>query len=252
LYKIPAKTLFIGKNLVFVPECHSTNSLALELSQLPATPDGSVVITSNQTAGRGQRGNVWQSTPGKNLTLSVLLKPGFLSTKNQFFLNIFTSLAIYDLIEHKTAEAVRIKWPNDILVGGRKLCGILIENQIRSTQVSASVIGIGLNVNQTAFELPSATSLAIVLKTELDLQTVMEDLVVLLEKRYLQLREGQLTALQNEYLQRLYWRGEKHLFESKGETFEGIITGIDETGRLSIATNNHTLTFDIKEIRYVE
>jgi BirA family transcriptional regulator, biotin operon repressor / biotin---[acetyl-CoA-carboxylase] ligase len=251
LYKIPAKTLFLGKNVVFVPECHSTNTLALELSQQPSVPDGTIVITNNQTAGRGQRGNTWQTQPGKNLTLSVILKPAFLQVKDQFYLNIFTALAVQDAVQERAGASVSIKWPNDVLVAGRKICGILIENQIRGSQVSISVIGIGLNVNQQEFSNPNATSLASVWGHELDLETILHHLCECLEARYLQLRQASNSQLLKAYLEKLYWLNEKHVFESNNKEFEGTITGIDVRGKLLVASGDQTLTFDVKEIRYI-
>jgi BirA family biotin operon repressor/biotin-[acetyl-CoA-carboxylase] ligase len=252
LYKIPANTLFLGKNVVFVPECHSTNTLALELSQQPTIPDGTIVITNNQTAGRGQRGNTWQAQPGQNLTLSVILKPSFLPVKDQFYLNIFTSLAVQDVISDVIGANVSVKWPNDVLVANKKICGILIENQIRGAQVSISVIGIGLNVNQTDLPVATATSLASVSGGDFDLESLLHKLTERLEIRYLQLRQGNYSGLSNTYLEKLYWKDETHLFESGDKQFEAIIKGIDHNGRLLLVSGDQTLTFDVKEIRYVQ
>lgn len=250
MYKIPANTLFLGKQLIFVPECHSTNTLALELSQKPSTSDGTVVITDNQTAGRGQRGNTWQTEPGKNLTLSVILKPTFLQVKDQFFLNIFASLAIYDLLQSKT-DRVNIKWPNDIYVNGKKLCGILIENQIRGLQVSNTILGIGLNVNQQNFSKSSATSLSLETGENYDLASLLQELLSHLEARYLQLKAGAYQILKDDYLNVLYWLNKLHVFESNERQFEGKITGVDEFGRLLIETLNGTEVFEVKQVSYV-
>jgi BirA family transcriptional regulator, biotin operon repressor / biotin---[acetyl-CoA-carboxylase] ligase len=251
LYKIPANTLFIGKQLIYVPDCHSTNTLAQELSLQPSFQDGTVVITDNQTAGRGQRGNTWHTQPGMNLTLSIYLKPAFLLAKDQFFLNIFTSLAIHDLLLHKSNAIVKIKWPNDILASGKKLCGILIENQIRGLQVSSSIVGIGLNVNQIEFTVSTAGSLATVSSCTFDLQQLMEELLKCIEARYLQLREGKFDQLKAAYLPLLYWLEEDHVFESNDGSFNGRIKGIDEYGKLRVATAGIEKSFDIKEITYL-
>jgi BirA family transcriptional regulator, biotin operon repressor / biotin---[acetyl-CoA-carboxylase] ligase len=250
LYKIPANTLFVGKNLVFVPECHSTNLLAHDLSHMQNAPEGTIVITDNQTAGRGQRGNSWEAEPGKNLTLSVILKPSFLLTKDQFFLNIFTSLAIHDLLLDKTNAIVRIKWPNDLMVGSKKICGILIENQIRASQVSNSIVGIGLNVNQANFTADTATSL-IHFRGMSVLQHLLDELCERLEARYLQLRSGNYVSLKADYISRLYWKGEQREFAAADSVFTGIIDGIDESGKLSVGTNTGIRTFDIKELSYL-
>jgi BirA family transcriptional regulator, biotin operon repressor / biotin---[acetyl-CoA-carboxylase] ligase len=242
----------MGKKVVFVPECHSTNALAHELSQNTQIIEGTIIITDHQTAGRGQRGNTWDAEPGKNLTFSVVLKPRFLSLKDQFFLNIFTSLAIHDVLRDKINATGNIKWPNDILINTRKLCGILVENQIQGEQVSNSVIGIGLNVNQRNFKISTATSLAIEANAEFDLQGLFIELVESLERRYLQLRENHHALLKREYLEQLFRRNEQRLFFSNGTSFEGIITGVDEAGRLLVRTPAGERSFNTQEIKYVD
>jgi BirA family transcriptional regulator, biotin operon repressor / biotin---[acetyl-CoA-carboxylase] ligase len=252
LYKIPANTLFMGNNVVFVPECHSTNTLAHELTRSASLSEGTVIITEHQTAGRGQRGSAWEAEPGKNLTFTLTLKPTFLALKDQFFLNIFTSLSIHDLLRDKINAMVSIKWPNDILIGGKKLCGILVENQIQGLQVSNSFIGIGLNVNQKEFQVPSATSIYNQTNKTCELQVLLGELLEKMEARFFQLREGKLDLLMQDYLSRLYWLGEKHLFRSNGTEFEGQITGIDSSGKLKIQTRQAENSFDIKEIKFVQ
>jgi BirA family biotin operon repressor/biotin-[acetyl-CoA-carboxylase] ligase len=252
LYKIPANTLFLAKKLIFVPECHSTNTLALDFSQQQDFPDGTVVITNHQTAGRGQRGNVWEAEAGKNLTLSILLKTSFLQIKHQFFLNIFTSLAVHDLIFDLTGKPASIKWPNDILVNGKKLCGILIENQLRGSIVSCSIVGIGLNVNQINYDFTTATSLRAGSEMDFDLNEVFEKLMMNIESRYLQLKQNKMEPLKEEYLNKLYWRNETREFSSAGKNFKGNILGIDDSGRLSVDTEEGLKVFDIKEITYVQ
>src|SRR5690348_13137008 len=105
----------MGHSLVFMPECHSTNGEALRLLQdNPPVAEGTVIITDNQTAGRGQRGNTWESEPGKNLTFSIILKPTFLHPKDQFKLNMCVSLALHDYLTSQLQD-VKIKWPNDMM-----------------------------------------------------------------------------------------------------------------------------------------
>lgn len=252
MYKIPASTLFVGKNLVFMPECHSTNSYALQLcQQSPFAPDGTIVITDNQTAGRGQRGNKWITAPGKNLTLSIVLKPAFLDIRDQFFLNVFTSLALRDYLHVKGCSDIQIKWPNDIYVGSKKICGILIENVISGSRFSNVVVGIGLNINQDQFDSDIATSLSLQLDQSFDLQSELEMLLAFLEARYLKLRQNELQPMMEEYLSLMYWRGEAHTFSSNNNFFEGTITGLDENGRLKVRTNSGENSFEVKEISYV-
>ena len=241
----------MGKNLVFVPECHSTNTLALQLSQKPQTAEGTLVVTDHQTAGRGQRGNVWEAQPGQNLTFSIIFKPFFLPVKDQFYLTIALSLAIRDFLLNMSLEDVFIKWPNDMLVANKKICGILIENQIQGTQLLNAVAGVGLNVNQTEFSVQTATSIKLLTGNETGLAETLELLASFIEARYLQLREKRYLSLFTEYNELLYWRNEKHIFTSNEDDFEGVIEGIDEMGRLVIRTESGTKLFQIKELAYL-
>jgi BirA family transcriptional regulator, biotin operon repressor / biotin---[acetyl-CoA-carboxylase] ligase len=234
-----------------MPECHSTNTKALELCQQPNTPEGTLVITNQQTSGRGQRGNTWESRPGMNLTFSVILKPVFLLVKDQFLLNVITSLAVHDYLSETCKAPIHIKWPNDILVNEFKICGILIENQLMGDRFTNVVVGIGFNVNQREFSLGSATSLALVTNRTHDLQEVLEGLLSNLEARYVQLRQGHAHILKTDYLKHLYRINEVHTFSADHHQFEGEIVGVDEYGRLRISTAGQEKIFGIKEISFV-
>ena len=236
-----------------MPECHSTNSYLLELCQQSSlAPEGTVVITDNQTSGRGQRGNHWITAPGKNFTFSILFKPSFLSMRDQFYLNVFTSLSICDYLRDKGCNTIRIKWPNDIYIGSKKICGLLIENIVTGDRFSNVVIGVGLNVNQDKFSMDTATSMHFELGSMFDLSLEFEELLAFIEARYLKLRRNELQAMMTEYLVLMYWRGERHVFSDSNGNFEGTITGLDESGRLKILTNGGENAFAMKEISYVE
>jgi BirA family transcriptional regulator, biotin operon repressor / biotin---[acetyl-CoA-carboxylase] ligase len=250
LYKIPATTLFLGKKLIFMPECHSTNDLMLLLCQQEPAPEGTVIITVNQTAGRGQRGNRWETEPGKNLTFSLLLKPAFLAIQKQFYLNIFVSLGIRDYLTEQSRQKVHIKWPNDILINEKKICGILIENQIQGNSLVNSVVGIGLNVNQQLFTIDTATSLLLITGRTFDLSQSLDALMHFLEIRYLQLRGSKFELLKRDYLDSLFRLHEPHQFSDQHGRFEGIITGIDDIGRLTIQREQLVISYDLKEIWY--
>ena len=148
------ETLFIGSNIIFLPEVDSTNSYATELLKNVNIAEGTVIHTAHQTQGKGQRGNSWEAQIASNLTTSIVLKPSFLELKNQFFLYQITALACYDLMAellNNSQYDIKIKWPNDILVNKKKIAGILIENVITHSTLNYSVIGIGINVNQLLF-----------------------------------------------------------------------------------------------------
>ena len=129
----------------------STNDYLRSILSAKTLEDYTVVIAENQFAGRGQRGNSWVSEPGKNLTFSFLKRNLTLNPQNHFILNMGVSLALHDALSAIGVPGLTIKWPNDIMSGNSKICGILIENLISGAQIRHSIIGIGLNVNQTNF-----------------------------------------------------------------------------------------------------
>ncbi|UFH54422.1 biotin--[acetyl-CoA-carboxylase] ligase [Spirosoma sp. KNUC1025] len=253
MYKIYPKTLFLGQKIQYLPSCQSTNDEAAALIAQNDPAEGTLVVTDNQTAGRGQRGNQWEAKAGQNLTVSLILKPSFLSANEQFWLNIAISLGIYDLLHPLVGDALRIKWPNDIYVYNRKLGGILIENTLHGYGLAWSIIGMGLNVNQTEFSYPTATSLQqeTPLPNTYDVPGLLSRLCETLEQRYLQLRSGQRDQLKINYLQILYRYQEEQLFDSEGRYFRGIIIGVDETGRLAIAVDGQVRYFGFKEVSFV-
>jgi BirA family biotin operon repressor/biotin-[acetyl-CoA-carboxylase] ligase len=253
LYKIYPKTLFIGQIIQYLPSCQSTNDEAAALIALKDPNEGLLVITDNQTAGRGQRGNQWEAKAGENLTISLILKPSFLIATDQFWLNMAISLGIYDTLQPLLGASLRIKWPNDIYVDDRKLGGILIENTLHGYSIAWSVVGVGLNVNQVEFGYSTATSLQkeSPLPNAYDLPGLLSRLCETLEQRYLQLLSGQRDALKINYLQILYRYQEEHTFESEGKPFRGTIGGIDANGRLAINVDGEIRYFSFKEVSFV-
>ncbi|WP_338871155.1 biotin--[acetyl-CoA-carboxylase] ligase [Spirosoma sp. SC4-14] len=253
MYKIYPKTLFIGQIVKYLPSCQSTNDEASTLIAEGDPTEGTLVVTDNQTAGRGQRGNVWEAKSAQNLTFSLILKPSFLSATEQFWLNMAISLGIYDTLSSLIGSDLRIKWPNDIYVGNRKLGGILIENILHGYSIAWSVAGIGLNINQTEFTYPTATSLQqeAPLPENYDLPGILSSLSEKIEARYLQLRANQRENVKVNYLQTLYRYQQEATFESNGETFRGSIAGVDALGRLAIAVGGELRYFGFKEVSFV-
>ncbi|MEJ8800854.1 biotin--[acetyl-CoA-carboxylase] ligase [Pontibacter sp. H249] len=244
-------TLFMGQQLYFLPACPSTNSEAQQLLLKNEATEGCTVITAHQTAGRGQRGNTWEAEPNKNITLSVILMPKFLAIKHQFYLNIAVSLGVLDLLRELGLAKAQVKWPNDLYFEDKKLGGILIENTINSLTLQHSIAGIGLNINQLQFGYTTATSVAKVLGSELNLEQVTQRLLELLEKRYLELRNGKTAKLKYEYLQALYRYQEKHMFEVQNQLVIGHILGVDDEGRLAVDIAGELRYFGFKEIAFV-
>lgn len=247
-----AHTLFLGKNVINLPKCHSTNSYAAQMLAEKGVTEGTVITTEHQTNGRGQRGNNWEAAAGKNLTFSLILKPSFLHIQEQFYLNIITSLAIYDLLTEFLPFGLAIKWPNDLYHHKQKLAGTLIENSLKNTNLEWSVLGIGLNVNQYSFENEKAGSLVLATGKEFSRPDLLGKLLLCIEHRYLQLRAGERQELKQEYLSRLYWLGELHTFRSGNQDFIGKIIGIDKTGRLAVVMpEGEVRYFWIKEIEFI-
>ncbi len=242
----------MGQELVFVPTCYSTNSLALQRAQQQNTVEGTLVITDNQTAGRGQQGNFWEAQPGKNLTFSLLLTPTFLQPKDQFYLNMVISLGIYDYLSPLVHTPVTIKWPNDILIANRKVSGILIENVLNGGKYMVAVVGIGLNVNQLDFKVGGATSLRLETSNDYILSDELDEVLGHIEARYLMLKRGDFSRLVEDYLQRLLGYQQKLLFEVAGQPIEGIINGIDEAGRLKVRFGDLEKFFNNKEIKFLK
>jgi len=240
----------MGQKLIYVPECHSTNSLLNDLNDSSRLPEGTVLITDRQTAGRGQRGNTWDTAPGKNLTFSVLLCPSFLNVQDQFRLNMAVSLAIIGSLRFFVPE-IKLKWPNDIFVDERKIGGILIENQIQGTFLSNSIVGIGLNINQEEFSLATATSIYRISGQLTDLNMMFQRLIESLEGEYLDLRTGRAAQLKSRYLKSLYKFNEAHRFESSGENFTGSIFDVDDSGRLCVETIGGSRVFSFKEVKFL-
>ncbi len=227
--------------------------MAAELISQPDTVEGTVVITDHQTAGRGQRGNQWEAQTGRNLTFSILLQPSFLQAGEQFWLNIALSLGISDWLATYLGNRLTIKWPNDLYVEQRKIGGILIENTLQGYTIAWSVVGIGLNINQTRFQYPTATSLLNETPNEGNfvLPELFPDLLEAIERRYLALRAGQRDLLKTTYLQRLFRYQEKHEYQAGGQRFEGYIVGVDEAGRLAVQVDTRLRLFDFKEVEFV-
>ena len=250
------ETLFIGKSTIFLSETPSTNSYAVDLLKNTNPSEGTVIHTPNQTQGKGQRGSVWSSDPASNLTVSFILKPRFLEIQNQFFLYQISALTCYDTMAELLSDRhfdIKIKWPNVILVNKKKIAGILIENNVLNGQISWSVVGIGINVNQTRFDTNiHATSLKLLQSEKVfDVSEVLKKLCVYLEKYYLALKNNRLNFIKEIYLSHLYGLNSFLDFEIKGETKSCLVKGVGEKGLLLLEDDNgKVLEADVKDMKW--
>jgi BirA family biotin operon repressor/biotin-[acetyl-CoA-carboxylase] ligase len=234
-----------------VDQVDSTNSMAAATLLEKKLVEGTAITAQQQSHGRGYAGSDWQSEYGKNLLLSIVLYPVFLAPRQQFFLNQVASLAVADLFEQSiSADSVRIKWPNDVLINERKSAGILIENSVKGNLLQQSIVGLGININQQHFpaSLRQATSLSIETGQEYSCQELMQQLFIQIEKRYLQLKENRMEILTKDYMKRLYRVDEPSFFSTKGKEFTGIIRGLTAEGKLVVEQEGTHRVYGFKEI----
>ncbi|MBN1198240.1 MAG: biotin--[acetyl-CoA-carboxylase] ligase [Bacteroidales bacterium] len=225
----------IGHRLIHLDEVDSTNHYAERMLRERDVEEGTVIRATFQTEGKGQGDNRWWSESGKNLTFSVILHPGFLDPGKQFALNKAISLGVHDFLS-LYLDPVAIKWPNDILAGSKKIGGILIQHAVEGSLLKNTIVGIGLNINQTKFdeELSDATSLSRILRREFNLKDAMALLCDALEKRYSQLKEQKNDRLESDYCNALLGYREERIFVVESREVPGIIRGVDEFGRLLV------------------
>jgi BirA family biotin operon repressor/biotin-[acetyl-CoA-carboxylase] ligase len=252
LNNFKSKTQFIGKELLFLPSCHSTNEYAKNLVKNQTFQHGQIVITQHQTAGKGQMGSSWEAAPGENLTFSIIYTPQDITIAHAFLLTQSVSCAIVDYLALLGIPA-KIKWPNDIYIQDQKVAGILIENIIQGQTLKHCIIGIGLNVNQKKFEYPKAISMAQFKNNDFDLEQILQLLVEHIEKELSTCKSNDSMVLKNKYLSYLYKYKEKHLFSDSKTVFEGIIEGVNEDGTLNIlqVKNQQKVSYSLKEVRFL-
>ncbi|HEX7415510.1 MAG TPA: biotin--[acetyl-CoA-carboxylase] ligase [Bacteroidia bacterium] len=251
-------TLFVGQNIIDLDETESTNTYATNLIKEQPVAEGTLVFTNKQTKGRGQLGNTWQAESGKNLTFSLVLHPGFLSTERQFYLSKITSLAVFGMLTeflNISLYGIKIKWPNDILVNNNKIAGILIENILRGNFLQSSVIGVGININQLNFAgiNKQVTSLAVLLKKEFNLKDLLQLFCKHFEALYLTLKQDNFDKINQAYLKQLYGFNEWANYSAFQKTFRAKITAIEESGLLVLTNQQQEVSkFNFKEVTFLE
>lgn len=245
----------IGQSFIELKEADSTNNYAMAAAKQGDAMHGTAWFTDNQTAGRGQRGHSWASKPGENLALSVLLDTSPLPLAQQFSVIMLAALAAYDLLEPFGKENLKIKWPNDIYIGDKKAVGILTESVIKGQIWQWTVIGIGINVNQTSFANEAlnhkATSLFQYTGQKMETKTLAKALCDKLENRWQQLLQYGMDALWEDYNLFLFKKGENVRYKRQnGEIFTCRIEGVDKDGKLHVAHNGTEEIFSFGEIEF--
>ncbi|MCY1236858.1 Bifunctional ligase/repressor BirA [compost metagenome] len=239
-------------NIIKLDAINSTNDYLKGLLQRQFVENFTIVTAENQTDGKGQMGSKWSVQAGKNLTFSVLVKDLLLEVNHIFHLNVAVAVSIIEALSFLEIKELAIKWPNDILAGGKKIGGILIENSLKSDGEIFSIIGIGINVNQQNFEnLPKASSLSILLKREINKEAVLISIVECLTRNVSLILNKNTDSLWEKYHSCLYKKGIPMPFENlKGNKFMGIISGVDQSGKLQLVLEDDSVeSYEIKEIK---
>ena len=231
---------------------NSTNTYLKNLLKEKQVKDLSCIWALSQTQGRGQQGAKWISEPGKNLTFSVLKKFENLPSEYHFLLNMEVSLAIFRALKKLYIPDLAVKWANDILSSKKKICGILIENTLHKEQISASIIGIGVNVNQVFFnDLPNVSSLQKIMGHPFDLEEVLLLICQELEVSLKSLSPTRFETMLDEYHTYLFRKDKPSTFEyPNGERFMGYIRGVSHNGQLQVEQEDALMSsFSLKEIK---
>ncbi len=232
------KTAFIGQRVIYYPRLPSTMDTA-RLEARRGIVEGTVIIAGEQTEGRGRMRRTWLS-PSGNIAMSIVLYPDI---KSLPYLVMIASLAVAHSIETVTELKTQIKWPNDVLIRGKKVCGILIENEVKRGRVAYALVGIGININLKAADITGISGTATSLKDELE-RTVLRAIIIRyllteFERLYLQLPAGE--SIYKAWRVRLETLGKSVEVKTGSEILEGIAESVDESGALMLRRTDGTL-----------
>lgn len=237
----------IGRKIIRLDTVDSTNNYTANLIKEGNLQHGTVILAVEQFAGKGQRGAEWLTEPGSNLTISVFLDEVNLSVDRQFSLTQFCSILMVNTLD-KLGVKAEIKWPNDIYVDKKKIAGMLIENQLRGSQLRSSIVGIGLNVNQTNFGELQATSI----RKEIGQFISIDDILASLISEFNSMLDSRssLELINTLYHNNLYQLNERREYKVGELQREGIILGVLQNGKLKVKFEQEEL-FDLKEIEFM-
>lgn len=233
-------------------ETHSTNQYLREWMECEPLAEGTVVTAGYQTAGRGQVGNGWESEKDKNLLFSLLLYPDFLPANRQFLISQIAALAVKDTLSLYT-DSVTVKWPNDIYWKDRKICGMLIENDLSGQNLYCSIIGIGINLNQSVFrgDAPNPVSLFQITGKEYDREEMLTCFLHIFFNYYVLLLKEEYEKIKQAYMTALYRNKGFHSYSDANGVFEACVYDVKSTGHLVLQLKDGTLRqYAFKEVSY--
>ncbi len=237
-------------NLIHLEKVGSTNLHASALLSGKQLSGPSVILTDYQTDGMGQGGNSWESEPSQNLLFSVVIFPERFKAKNQFYLSKITAISLREMLSAHISQ-VKIKWPNDILVHKLKISGVLIENILKSDLIASSIIGVGVNVNQSVFSVP-ATSLKNQSGKEFSRQELLNRFLEIFHFWYEILLGGDFAQVDLEYYKNFFGFQEWLKFSWGGVEFEGFIEGVENDGYLVLKSRDGKIfKFGFREVEFL-
>ena len=237
---------------IWLDEIDSTNSEAMRLLKESKPAEGTCICARFQTAGKGSRSNNWQSRPGENLLTSFIVYPPAYCHNQPFILSKAVALAVRNTIAVFTSLPVEIKWPNDVLIGGKKAAGILIENQWIGANWHAAILGIGINVHQRPTHVEYSTSLFLSSNSKIDVESVLHQLQTQLSLQYNSLYSRNEAAVSLEYHENLFGRNDYHSYETAQGILNAKVVQVCADGRLELQTSEGSInSYDLSEARLI-
>ena len=245
--------MIIGSKLLFFENLTSTNTKTAYLLRSGELPEGSVIYTNYQSAGKGQSGNKWESEYGKNLLISIVLFPSMINPTDQFLISMTLSLGICDFLKRYISSCF-IKWPNDIYVNNDKIAGILIENAITGDKIEKTIAGIGININQRKFlsDAPNPVSLSLLTGSNFNLGICLDQLTSDIDKRYKQLISENFFQIRHEFVSNLYHLNEWSNYRDHSGPYIGRIITVFDDGRIEIEKQTgKVMEYFFKEVEFI-
>ncbi|KAA6346830.1 Bifunctional ligase/repressor BirA [termite gut metagenome] len=239
--------------LIRLVETDSTSRSLTSLCKQSRIEEFTVVLSDFQTAGRGQQDNTWEAEKGKNLLFSFVLYPSFLEARNQFLLSQIIALSVKEELD-EWASGFSVKWPNDIYWENRKVCGILIENDLLGSRIERSIAGIGLNINQKEFHspAPNPVSLTQITGNAHDLLSILGRLMERCIRYYELLRQGEKDTITERYRQSLFWKEGLHPYADKNGTFTARVIRVNPGGALILEDESgREREYAFKEVKHI-
>jgi BirA family biotin operon repressor/biotin-[acetyl-CoA-carboxylase] ligase len=241
--------MFFGNDIFRLDRVDSTNNFAANLISSQLCQNGTAILAEEQTAGRGQRDQIWESEPNRNLLCSYILFPDNVSVDMLPYYNWMLSLALLETLKFFNIDA-KIKWPNDVFVERKKICGVLLENQISDGLIKSMILGVGLNVNQIEFKYDNATSLKLQTQRDFEIEEVFKVLNVSLNK-WIVLLFTHPEVIKEQYLKELYLLNTNAKFKIEGRVVIGSIKSVNHLGQLLLSIDGEEKLFNHKEVEFI-